>query len=266
MSSSGKDEGATTGAAIEVFENPQVAVKEADVVYTDVWISMGREREQARRLKTLAPYQLNGRLLQRAKRDAIVILSSRASRGGDHRRGVGWPAFSRHRSSGKPITHAKGHLGSAADATERRAITAFMKQKPMKKIVLAISGGLDTSVILKWLQETYQAEIIAFCADLGQGEDLQAIKAKAQSLGVKKVYVEDLREMFVHDYVFPMLRGNAMYEGCYLLGTSIARPLIARRQAEIALKEGAEAVSHGATGRATIRCGSKSPIRRSRRL
>jgi argininosuccinate synthase len=119
----------------------------------------------------------------------------------------------------------------------------------MKKVVLAYSGGLDTSVILKWLQETYGCEVIAFCADLGQGEDLQAIKAKAQRLGVKKVYVEDLRETFVKDYVFPMLRGNAIYEGCYLLGTSIARPLIARRQAEIALKEGAEAVSHGATGK-----------------
>jgi len=119
----------------------------------------------------------------------------------------------------------------------------------IKKVVLAYSGGLDTSVILKWLQETYDAEVIAFCADLGQGEDLQAIKAKAKALGVKKVYVEDLQETFVTDYVFPMLRGNAMYEGCYLLGTSIARPLIARRQAEIALKEGAQAVSHGATGK-----------------
>jgi argininosuccinate synthase len=124
-----------------------------------------------------------------------------------------------------------------------------MKQKAIKKIVLAYSGGLDTSVILKWLQETYQAEVIAFCADLGQGEDLRAIKAKAKSLGVKKVYIEDLRETFVRDYVFPMLRGNALYEGSYLLGTSIARPLIARRQAEIALAEGAEAVCHGATGK-----------------
>ncbi|TKB60117.1 MAG: argininosuccinate synthase, partial [Nitrospira sp.] len=124
-----------------------------------------------------------------------------------------------------------------------------MKPTSIKKIVLAYSGGLDTSVILKWLQETYQAEIIAFCADLGQGEDLKAVKVKAQALGVKKVYVEDLRETFVKDYVFPMLRGNGMYEGCYLLGTSIARPLIARRQAEIALKEGAEAVSHGSTGK-----------------
>jgi argininosuccinate synthase len=114
----------------------------------------------------------------------------------------------------------------------------------IKKVVLAYSGGLDTSVILKWLQETYEAEVVAFCADLGQGEDLQAVKAKAQKLGVKKIYIEDLRETFVREYVFPMLRGNAMYEGSYLLGTSIAG-----RQADIALKEGAEAVAHGATGK-----------------
>ncbi len=123
------------------------------------------------------------------------------------------------------------------------------KPKALKKIVLAYSGGLDTSVILKWLQETYDSEVVCFCADLGQGEDLQAIKAKATSLGVRKTYVEDLRETFVKDHVFPMLRGNAVYEGSYLLGTSIARPLIAKRQIEIAKKEGAEAVCHGATGK-----------------
>ncbi|MEX5212953.1 MAG: argininosuccinate synthase [Nitrospiraceae bacterium] len=124
-----------------------------------------------------------------------------------------------------------------------------MKSTTLKKVVLAYSGGLDTSVILKWLQETYGCEVIAFCADLGQGEDLKAIKAKATALGVRKVYVEDLREVFVKDHIFPMLRGNAVYEGSYLLGTSIARPLIAKRQVEIAVKEGAEAVSHGATGK-----------------
>ncbi len=124
-----------------------------------------------------------------------------------------------------------------------------MSRSSYKKVVLAYSGGLDTSVILKWLEEVYDCTVIAFCADLGQGEDLKAIKAKAQSLGVKKVYVEDLREVFVRDHVFPMLRGNAIYEGSYLLGTSIARPLIARRQIEIAAKEGAEAVCHGATGK-----------------
>ena len=124
-----------------------------------------------------------------------------------------------------------------------------MSRSSYKKVVLAYSGGLDTSVILKWLEEVYGCEVIAFCADLGQGEDLKAIKKKAQSFGVKKVYVEDLREVFVKDHVFPMLRGNAIYEGSYLLGTSIARPLIARRQIEIAANEGAEAVCHGATGK-----------------
>ncbi len=120
---------------------------------------------------------------------------------------------------------------------------------PIRKVVLAYSGGLDTSVILKWIQETYQCQVIAFCADLGQGEDLQAIKRKALSVGASKVYVEDLREVFVKDYIFPMLRANAVYEGCYLLGTSIARPLIARRQIEIANREKAQAVAHGSTGK-----------------
>ncbi len=119
----------------------------------------------------------------------------------------------------------------------------------IKKIILAYSGGLDTSVAIEWLKETYGAEIIAFCADLGQGEDLDAVRDKALKTGASKVYVEDLREEFVSDYIFPMLRVNAVYEGSYLLGTSIARPLIAKRQIEIAEKEGADAVAHGATGK-----------------
>jgi argininosuccinate synthase len=123
------------------------------------------------------------------------------------------------------------------------------RSSSIKKVVLAYSGGLDTSVILKWLQETYGCEIICFCADLGQGEDLEAVKTKARALGVERIYVEDLRDVFVKDHVFPMLRANAIYEGTYLLGTSIARPLIAKRQIEIANKEGAEAVCHGATGK-----------------
>ncbi len=117
------------------------------------------------------------------------------------------------------------------------------------KIVLAYSGGLDTSVAIKWLKETYNADVIAFCADLGQGEDLTAIKKKALKTGASKAYVEDLREEFVRDYVFPMLRMNAVYEGAYLLGTSIARPLIAKKQIDIAEKEKADAVAHGATGK-----------------
>ena len=118
-----------------------------------------------------------------------------------------------------------------------------------QKIVLAYSGGLDTSVILKWLQLKYNCPIVTFTADLGQGEELSPVKHKAESLGVKEVFIEDLKEEFVRDYVFPMFRANALYEGLYLLGTSIARPLIAKRQIEIAEQVGADAVAHGATGK-----------------
>ncbi len=119
----------------------------------------------------------------------------------------------------------------------------------VKKGVLAYSGGLDTSVILRWLIDTYGCEVIAFCADLGQGEELEPVEEKAKAVGASAVYIEDLREEFVREYVFPMLRANTSYEDGYLLGTSIARPLIAKRQIEIARQEGADAVSHGATGK-----------------
>ena len=119
----------------------------------------------------------------------------------------------------------------------------------IKKVVLAYSGGLDTSVILRWLQDTYACEVVTFTADLGQGEEVEPAKAKAKAMGIKEIYIEDLREEFVRNYVFPMFRGNALYEGTYLLGTAIARPLIAKRQIEIACEVGADAVSHGATGK-----------------
>jgi argininosuccinate synthase len=119
----------------------------------------------------------------------------------------------------------------------------------IKKVVLAYSGGLDTSVILRWLQDTYDCEVVTFTADLGQGEELEPARKKAEMMGIKEIFIEDLREEFVRDYVFPMFRANAVYEGVYLLGTSIARPLIAKRQIEIAKMTGADAVSHGATGK-----------------
>jgi argininosuccinate synthase len=119
----------------------------------------------------------------------------------------------------------------------------------VKKVVLAYSGGLDTSVILRWLQETYRCEVVTFTADLGQGEELEPARQKAELLGVKEIFIDDLRDEFVGDFVFPMFRANALYEGQYLLGTSIARPLIAKRQIEIARKVGADAVAHGATGK-----------------
>ena len=124
-----------------------------------------------------------------------------------------------------------------------------MADSSIKKVVLAYSGGLDTSVILKWLQTHYNCEVITFTADIGQGEDITQVKSKAELHGVKHIFIEDLREEFVSDYVFPMFRANALYEGEYLLGTSIARPLIAKRQIEIARELGADAVSHGATGK-----------------
>jgi len=119
----------------------------------------------------------------------------------------------------------------------------------VKKVVLAYSGGLDTSVILRWLQDEYGCEVVTFTADIGQGEELEPARKKAEMMGIKQIFIEDLREVFVRDYVFPMFRANALYEGTYLLGTSIARPLIAKRQIEIAKQVGADAVAHGATGK-----------------
>jgi len=124
-----------------------------------------------------------------------------------------------------------------------------MKQDSVKKVVLAYSGGLDTSVILRWLQDRYNAEVVTFTADIGQGEEVEPARAKAELLGIREIFIEDLREEFVRDYVFPMFRANPLYEGMYLLGTSIARPLIAKRQIEIARAVGADAVAHGATGK-----------------
>ena len=123
-----------------------------------------------------------------------------------------------------------------------------MAKGDIKKVVLAYSGGLDTSIILKWLQQTYGAEVVTFTADLGQGEELEPARRKAELLGIKpeNIYIEDLREEFVRDYVFPMFRANALYEGQYLLGTSIARPVIAKHLVEIAEETGADAIAHGA--------------------
>jgi argininosuccinate synthase len=138
-------------------------------------------------------------------------------------------------------------MAAAAGTTDK----ASGKKGAVKKVVLAYSGGLDTSIILKWLQETYGCEVVTFTADLGQGEELEPARKKALMLGIKpeNIFIEDLREEFVRDYVFPMFRANALYEGVYLLGTSIARPLIAKKQIEIARKMGADAVCHGATGK-----------------
>src|SRR5213078_3265624 len=153
-------------------------------------------------------------------------------------------------TSGEPALPATPGGGPASPATVAMP-RGDANRGSVKKVVLAYSGGLDTSVILKWLQTTYGCEIVTFTADLGQGEELDPARRKALLLGIKpeNIFIEDLREEFVRDYVFPMFRANALYEGEYLLGTSIARPLIAKKQIEIAEKVGADAVAHGATGK-----------------
>jgi argininosuccinate synthase len=123
------------------------------------------------------------------------------------------------------------------------------KWKDVKKVVLAYSGGLDTSIILKWLQTELNAEVVTFTADLGQGDELEPARKKAELMGIKQIYIEDVREEFISDFVYPMFRANAVYEGVYLLGTSIARPLISKRLVEIAAETGADAIAHGATGK-----------------
>ncbi len=164
-----------------------------------------------------------------------------------------WPAsiwLDRGLSGGSvlPVDKPAGRA-TMPPATERFAAGGEHGRGRQSKVVLAYSGGLDTSVILRWLQEEYRCQVVTFTADLGQGEELEPARAKAEMMGAAPIFVEDLRETFVRDYVFPMFRANALYEGAYLLGTSIARPLIAKRLVEIAAEVGADAIAHGATGK-----------------
>lgn len=153
-------------------------------------------------------------------------------------------------SSKRLPTHPRSpRMQKLPDRVIRSHTICKASEKRVDKVVLAYSGGLDTSVILKWLEVTYGCEVVTFTADLGQGEELEPARAKAEQMGVKEIFVEDLREEFVRDFVFPMFRANSLYEGTYMLGTSIARPLIAKRQVEIAREVGADAVCHGATGK-----------------
>ena len=163
------------------------------------------------------------------------------------------------RSGGPPIVRALSPIAHPGFLDAQNAT------KDVKKVVLAYSGGLDTSIILKWLQTTYGCEVVTFTADLGQGEELEPARAKALTLGIKpeNIFIEDLREEFVRDYVFPMFRANTVYEGQYLLGTSIARPLIAKKQIEIAERVGADAVAHGATGKGNDQVRFELPTMRS---
>src|SRR5258708_4758224 len=179
----------------------------------------------------------------------VHALPARAPRRGSRRRGHRRTA---ERSVGRgreQVARPEGPDGISPARRGKEGQEGEMVKDKVKKVVLAYSGGLDTSVILKWLQDTYGCEIVTFTADIGQGEELAPAREKARKLGVKEIFVDDLREEFVRDFVFPMFRANAIYEGEYLLGTSIARPPIAKRQIRSARKTGAHAVAHGGTGK-----------------
>ena len=202
---------------------------------------MGQEAEREKRLEAFQRYQVNETLLGFASPKALVMHCLPAHRGEEITDAVlDGPQQHRPRPGREPPARPEGHR----DAPVGGGVSASVK-----KVVLAYSGGLDTSVILRWLIETYKCDVVAYCADLGQGEELIPVRDKALRTGASSVHIRDLREEFVRDFVFPMLRANAIYEGSYLMGTSIARPLIAKAQVEIALAEGADAVSHGATGK-----------------
>ena len=225
------------------MSDPAEAVEGADIVYTDVWVSMGDEDSDEKRA-AFAPYQVDEALMARAP-NAWFLHCLPAHRGEEVTAAViDGPRSAVWRQAENRMHTARGAMLWIAE------LGNSMTNKKLK-VVLAYSGGLDTSIILKWLQTEYDAEVVTFTADLGQGEEVEPARRKAEMLGVKpeNIFIEDLREEFVRDFVFPMFRANTIYEGQYLLGTSIARPLIAKRQIEIARQVGADAVCHGATGK-----------------
>ena len=232
-------------------DNPHVAVKEADVIYTDVWISMGREREQSRRLKILAPYQLNERLLKERPARCVVMHCLPAHRGQEITAAVLDGEHSVVLDQAENRLHMQKAILiewlSAAKKVQKEEINCGNETK-VKKGGPGIFRRVGYFLILKWLKETYGCKVVAFCADLGQGENLKAIKAKGLQ-SASKVYVEDLERSLCERPHVPHARGNAVYEGNYLLGTSIARPLIARRQIKLLARKVQRRCRDGSTGK-----------------
>ena len=236
-----------TGAVIEILNDPEQAVDGADAVYTDAWTSMGHEHEEQERNRIFPPYQVNEKLVAGAAPHAVFMHCLPAHRGMeitdaimDCDRSVVFDQAENRLHVQKAILLLL--LGGKVGRSNSRNSMA-------EKVVLAYSGGLDTSIIIPWLKENYAYDVIAMVGDVGQGDDIEAVVEKAYKTGASKVIVEDMREEFLTGYVFPALQAGAVYEHKYLLGTSLARPVIAKHQVEVALREGATAVAHGCTGK-----------------
>ena len=229
-----------------LLNDPHAAVAGADAVYTDAWASMGQEEQESERSRIFPPYQVNAELMAEAAPHAAFMHCLPAHRGEevtdevmDSEQSVIFEQAENRLHVQKSILYLL--LGGAV-VCPRGALMP-------EKIVLAYSGGLDTSIIIPWLKENYSYDVIAMVGDVGQGDDIEAVVEKAYATGASKVVVEDLREEFLTGYVFPALKAGAVYEHKYLLGTSLARPVIAKHQVEVALREGATAVAHGCTGK-----------------
>ena len=265
MLAAAREIAAETGATIQVVNDPVEAVKGADAVYTDVWASMGQEAEIAERARIFAGFRVTPELFANAAPGAVFMHCLPAHRGEEVEAAViDSPASVVFDQAENRLHIQKAILLQLLGGGVRRFPTKGVLMSK-KKVVLAYSGGLDTSIIIPWLKENYDCEVIAFVADVGQGEDMEEVAVKAIKTGASKVVVKDLREEFLTEYVWKCLQAGAVYEHKYLLGTSMARPIIAKYQVEVALAEGAEPLLTAAPARATIRFALSTHSRRLRR-
>ena len=252
-----------SGGSVEIMQDPIAATHNADAIYTDVCTSMGFEHEATKRAPFFKSYQVNETLMANAAGHAVFMHCLPAHRNAevtdavlDGPQSIVFDQAENRMHAQKALLlmllgagHTDGHTKNEHARVSRAPALKELRTCPTKKTVLAYSGGLDTSIIIPWLNENYGLDVIAMVADVGQGEDIDAVVDKAYKTGAKKVVVRDLRDEFIREYVYPTVKAGAIYEDKYLLGTSIARPVIAKHQVEVALEEGATSVAHGCTGK-----------------